>query len=127
MFGKSAEVGKKRSDLHVDVAYAKDAFELWYLLHFEYRCTAILRDDIIEKVIEKLKQINPHKFSKLTKDNIKQDNYTKHIYEALLPLQETAVSNAKKLLSSYGEDHNPERDNPSTTIHRLVNILNNLG
>ncbi len=118
---------KKRSDLHVDVAYANDAFELWYLLHFEYRNTSILRDELIESVIEKLKQLDSHKFSKLTRDNIKQENYAKLIYEALLPMQEIAIENAKRLLLSYGQEHSPECNNPSTTIHKLVKILNSLG
>ena len=117
----------RRNDLHIDVAYANDAFELWYLLHFEYRNTAILRDEIIEVLIEKLKQLDPHKFSRLNRDNIKQANYAKLIYEALLPMQEKAISNAERLLLSYGEEHNPEQDNPSTTIYKLVNILNSLG
>lgn len=117
----------RRGDLHIDVAYANDAFELWYLLHFEYRNTAILRDELIERVIEKLKQLDPHKFSRLTRDNIKQANYTKLIYETLLPMQGNAISNANKLLASYGEEHSPESDNPSTTIYKLVNILNSLG
>jgi hypothetical protein len=118
---------KKRSDLHVDVAYANDAFELWYLLHFEYRNTAISRDELIERVIEKLQQLDTHKFSRLNRNNIKQKNYAKLIYEALLPMQEIAIKNAKKLLLSYGDGHSPECDNPSTTIHKLVNILNSLG
>jgi hypothetical protein len=118
---------KKRSDLHVDVAYANDAFELWYLLHFEYRNTAISRDELIERVIEKLQQLDTHKFSRLNRNNIKQENYAKLIYEALLPMQEIAIKNAKKLLLSYGDGHSPECDNPSTTIHKLVNILNSLG
>jgi len=117
---------KKRSDLHVDVAYANDSFELWYLLHFEYRNTAILRDEIIDAVITKLKQLDSHKFSRLNKENIKQANYTKLIYESLLPMQEIAISNAERLLSSCGVEHNPEQDNPSTTIHKLVALLREL-
>ena len=116
----------RRGDLRVEVAYANDAFELWYLLHFEYRNTAISRDEIIESLILKLKQLDAYKFSKLNRNNIKQSNYTKLIYESLLPLQETAISNAKRLLSSYGAEHNPEQDNPSTTIHKLVVLLREL-
>jgi hypothetical protein len=116
----------RRRDFHVDVAYANDAFELWYLLHFEYRNTAISRDELIERVIEKLKQLDSHKFSRLNRGNIKQENYTKLIYEALLPMQEDAISNAERLLKSYGEEHNPEQDNPSTSIHDLVMLLNTL-
>ena len=116
----------KKSNLNIEVAYANDAFELWYLLHFEYRTTAISRDELLKLVINRLKQLDPYKFSKLNKENIKQSNYTKYIFEALLPLQKVAIANARKLLSSYGSDHNPERDNPSTTIHCLIEVLNNL-
>jgi len=127
-FNNALQNAKKiRSDLHVDVAYANDAFELWYLLHFEYRNTAISRDELIERVIEKLKQLDSHKFSRLNRDNIKQANYAKLIFEALLPKQEDAILNAERLLLCYGDEHNPECDNPSTTIHKLVNILNSLG
>lgn len=117
----------KRKDLNIEVAYSNDSFELWYLLHFHYRSTGILRDEIIKKVIEELKKVEPHKFSKLNKDNIKEKNYTKMIFETLFDRQETAINNAKKLLISYGSSHNPEQDNPSTTVHNLIEILNNLG
>lgn len=116
----------KRKNLNVDVAYANDSFELWYLLHFEYRTTAIIRDEIVQQVVKKLKELEHHKFASLDKDNIKQANYTKLIFEALLPLQSMAIENAKKLLKSYGENHNPEQDNPSTSIHKLVALLNKL-
>jgi len=126
-FNNAIENAKnKRSNLNIEVAYANDSFELWYLLHFEYRNTAILRDDIIEVVIERLKQLDTHKFSRLNKDNIKQANYTEMIYEALLPMQDNAIANATRLIESYGDEHSPEGDNPSTTIHNLVIILNSL-
>jgi len=112
--------------LNIDVAYANDAFELWYLLHFEYRNTAILRDEIVEKVIAWLKEVKPHKFANLDRNNIKKENYTKYIFETLLNKQQIAIDNAKRLLEVYGDTHNPEEDNPSTTIHQLVILLNNL-
>ncbi len=117
----------KKSNLNIEVAYANDSFELWYLLHFEYRNTAISRDDIVKQVIKKLKEKEAHKFSKLNKDNIKQENYTKSIFETLKPLQDVAIRNAKKLLESYGKGHNPESDNPSTRVHLLVEVLNSIG
>jgi len=117
----------KRKDLNIEVAYSNDSFELWYLLHFNYRDTAISRDETIKKVIDELKKIKPHIFAKLDKDNVKEENYTKMIFETLLDKQETAIRNAKNLLNFYGSSHNPERDNPSTRVHVLVEILNNLG
>lgn len=110
----------------VEVAYANDSYELWYLLHFNPRTTAILRDEILKEIIKKLKEKNPIKFRDLDNENIKNEEYAKLIYEELLELQPKAIKNAKNLLLSYGETHNPESDNPSTTIHKLVEILNNL-
>lgn len=115
-----------KSNLNIEVAYSNDSFELWYLLHFEYRTTAILRDDILKEVIKRLKELEPHKFSKLNKDNIKQENYTKSIFKTLLPLQDIAIRNAKKLLESYGDNYNPESNNPSTRVHLLVEVLNSI-
>jgi len=114
----------RRKNLHIDVAYANDSFELWYLLHFDYRVTPIMRDEIIVKVIERLKYIEPHKYAKLTKDNIKNRNYSEYIFNTLISHQQTAIDNSKKLLTSYRYSHNPEQDNPSTTIHELVEVLN---
>jgi len=116
----------KKSNFHIEVAYANDSFELWYLLHFEYRNSAISRDEILKQVIKRLKEVDAYKFANLTKDNIKQENYTKLIFETLKPLQNVAIRNAKKLLESYGEGHNPESDNPSTRVHLLVEVLNSL-
>jgi len=116
----------KKSNFNIDVAYVNDSFELWYLLHFEYRNSAISRDEILTQVIKRLKEIDAYKFANLTKDNIKQENYTRLIFETLKPLQDVAIKNAKKLLESYGQGHSPECDNPSTRVHLLVEILNSL-
>jgi hypothetical protein len=116
----------KKSNFNIEVAYANDSFELWYLLHFEYRNSAISRDDILSQVIKRLKELDAYKFAKLSKDNIKQENYTRLIFETLKPLQSVAIRNAKKLLDSYGDEHNPESDNPSTRVHLLVEVLNGL-
>ena len=77
-------------------------------------------------MIKKLKEKNSTKFRDIDKKKIKTKEYTKLIYEELLELQPVAMRNAKRLFESYGETHNPESDNPSTTIHKLVEILNNL-
>ena len=109
----------------VEVAYSNDCFEIWYLLHFGYRDTAISRDDIIKEVIKKLKDRNCVTFSKLNKENIKTKEMTELIFNELLELQKTAIKNAKKLLENYADLHNPELDNPSTKVFELVEILSN--
>ncbi|RXJ94935.1 hypothetical protein CRU94_07310 [Arcobacter sp. AHV-9/2010] len=107
----------------VEVAYSNDCFEIWYLLHFVYRDTAISRDDVLKEVIKKLKDKNFTTFSKLNKENIKTKEMTELIFNELLELQETAIKNAKKLLENYAGSHNPENDNPSTRVFELVEIL----
>ncbi|SFV59661.1 hypothetical protein MNB_SV-9-1638 [hydrothermal vent metagenome] len=115
-----------KSNFNIKVAYANDAFELWYLLHFEYRNTALSRENILEELIKKLKTLNSNKFAKLNSKNIKSKEYSQRIFKILLDKQTIAIKNAKKLLASYGDTHNPQLDNPSTTIHLLVDILNNI-
>lgn len=125
-FNKAIQSSRNiRQDLNIEVAYSNDSFELWYLLHFDYICTPILRDELNIRLIKKLKEKNPTKFRDVDKKKIKTKEYTKLIYEELLEFQQKAIRNAKKLLESYEETHNPERD-PSTTIYKLVEILNNL-
>ena len=116
----------KISKYNVEVAYANDSFELWYLLHFDYVDSSLHREDINKKLIKKLKLKNSSIFSHLNNENIKTVEYTKLIFDELLASQEKAISRAKKLLLSYGENHNPEKDNPSTTVYKLVEILNSL-
>ncbi|HOD18011.1 MAG TPA: RloB family protein [Candidatus Cloacimonadota bacterium] len=91
------------------VAYSNEAFELWYLLHFEYIDTALTRKQYIEKL------------NKLLKSNYNKNDPA--MYEKLLDKQKNAIKNAKKLLSSYNPV-NPAKDNPSTTIFELVEYLN---
>lgn len=110
----------------VEVAYSNDAFELWYLLHFDAISTSFTRDEINKRLIKKLKTLDLKKFSKLDKDNIKTVHYTKLIFEATLDKQPDAMKNAESLLKSYGTTHNKEKDNPATTVHKLVEILNTI-
>jgi hypothetical protein len=46
------------------------------------------------------------------------------MYDLLKERQTDATRNALRLLDSYGPNHNPERDNPCTTVHQLVQELN---
>jgi len=94
----------------IRVAYSNEAFELWYLLHFHYHNSATSRQNYGEMLTARLGR--PYK---------KNDP---HLYEELIDLQPNAIRNAQKLLDYYSPAHNPERDNPSTTVHLLVQELN---
>lgn len=91
------------------VAYSNEAFELWYILHFEFLHTGIPRIDYINKLT-----------------NLLGERYQKNsdaIYDNLFNKQETAIKNAEKLLKQY-DKQNPAENNPSTTVNLLVKALN---
>jgi hypothetical protein len=53
----------------------------------------------------------------------------KTIYARVKPYQETALKNASRLERRWNEMGKkfPERQNPSTSVHKLVEFLNELG
>jgi hypothetical protein len=93
----------------IEVAYSNDAFELWYLLHFHFYNTGFSRQDYQNRLTKLL----GHKYEKNSKT----------IYEDLKDKQQDAIKHAKLLLQKYARP-NPESDNPSTTVHLLVEELN---
>ena len=93
------------------VAYSNEAFELWYLLHFHFYNTGMSRTSYKSSLTKLLN----HRYEK---------NSTT-IYEEIKDIQPTAIRNATTLLSQY-DPNRPEKDNPSTTVHLLVQCLNAL-
>ena len=93
----------------IKVAYSNDAFELWYLLHFNFYNTGISR----QRYQNMLTNLLGHEY--------KKNSGT--IYEELKDKQQDAIKHAKLLLQKYDRP-NPESDNPSTTVHLLVEELN---
>jgi hypothetical protein len=90
------------------VAYSNEAFELWYVLHFEFLNTGIPRDDYCKKM------------TKLLGKKYQKNSDT--IYDELINKQPTAIRNAERLLAFY-DYSTPGQDNPSTTVHLLVKEL----
>ncbi|WP_448573748.1 RloB family protein [Trichothermofontia sp.] len=95
--------------LGLKVAYSNEAFELWYVLHFEFLNTGIPRSDYIQK----LNHLLHHRYQKNSET----------IYDELLDKQPIAIRNATTLLEQYNP-HVPSQDNPSTMVHLLVSELN---
>jgi len=93
----------------IRVAYANQCFELWYWLHFDLQHTSVSRSEYGKKLSTRLSR--SYNKSDLT------------LYDELLEHQPVAIRNAKKLLSFYGVC-NPEKDDPSTSVHLLVEYLN---
>jgi len=100
---------KNADDQGFKVAYSNEAFELWYVLHFEFLNTGIPRKDYLRKLTSFLGRTY-------------QKN-SETIYDELFHKQSTAIRNAENLLKQY-DPQIPVRDNPSTTVHLLVQELN---
>jgi hypothetical protein len=100
---------KKAQDQGFKVAYSNEAFELWYVLHFEFLNTGIPRSDYLQKLSLLL--------------NRRYQKNSEAIYDELFGKQPTAIRNAINLLNQY-DPRIPAKDNPSTTVHLLVQELN---
>lgn len=103
------------------VAYSNEAFELWFLLHFNFMNSAIGRKDYNRKIKEN--------YIRETGD--KKYRYNKS--SAVLPLiglirnrEQDAIRNAKKLLQQFKNEKSFIKKNPSTTAYLLVERLNKL-
>jgi hypothetical protein len=97
---------------NIRIAWANEAFELWYLLHFNYHDTGMSRTDYKSRLDACL----PRPYDKADGS----------IYEKILPYQATAIRHARRLEKYWRDlgERFPERQNPSTGVHKLVEFVN---
>jgi len=107
-FNRALDLGESRG---IRIAYSNQAFELWYLLHFDFHTSSIDRKRYAQMLSERLR--------------IKYKKNHAGMYDALLPKQKDAIRNAEKLLQSHKGKH-PCKCDPSTTVHHLVCRLNQM-
>ena len=93
----------------IRVAYSNEAFEHWYLLHFNYYDTQLSRSQYCEKLSELLR--------------FKYRKNLENMYELSSSRQAVAIRNATTLLEKHGP-LDASHANPSTTVHLLVEELN---
>lgn len=109
----------------IKVGWTNEAFELWYLLHFQYRNTAMSRNDyksaieeeVNAKIIALSKGKKPKKFV--------YEKNSKDMFAVLEKYgnQQEAIKNAEKLIANQNCT-NYAIHNPCTRIHLLVQELN---
>jgi RloB-like protein len=94
----------------IRVAWANEAFELWYLLHFNYHNAGISRHDYK---------------AKLKESGLEYDKSDETIYAKVKEHQGTAFKHARRLEKHWRDigERFPERQNPSTSVHKLVEFL----
>lgn len=108
-FNQAIQLAEKNG---FQVAYSNQAFEYWFLLHFNLYKGPIHRNrykDMLEKLIGM-----PY---------CKTEGYGAVMYNILLTRQKQAIINAEAVLSEIAHG-NPAEEESSTTVHKLVIELN---
>lgn len=100
-----------RSHRDIIACWSNECFEFWYVLHFQYQNTAMDRDRIRKEVGKKIGR--PYQ---------KNDGT---IFDILTPRLPTALQNANRLYQ-WNERNRTRCDNPSTKVHLLVGLLQEL-
>lgn len=105
------EAIRKAEQNEILAAYSNEAFELWYLLHFDYHESAMSSDQYCGKLTECIGE-------KYQKNDIRNYKIMQEKGD-----EKQAIARAKRLYNKW--DHaSPAKENPSTTVFRLVEELN---
>ncbi|HMA37266.1 MAG TPA: RloB family protein [Chloroflexia bacterium] len=94
----------------IQVAYSNPAFELWFVLHYDSRTSCISRQQYANRLSVLLRR----PYQKNDRD----------LYTILKEREPQAIKHAEALLPPQGA-RDPANDNPSTTVHLLVQELRN--
>lgn len=90
------------------VAYSNQAFEYWFLLHYNLYTGAIHRNQY-KDILSKLIGIS----------YVKTEGFGSLMYNLLLNRQQQAINNAEKVLADISHG-NPAKEESSTTVQKLV-------
>src|SRR5690606_38153748 len=101
----------------IGCAWSNEAFELWYLLHFQYYENAMLRRDFKGLIENNLKPVLGEAFQ-YEKNNEQMYTLLKEYGS-----QEDAIRNGKKLSEKYGQRQDYANHNPCTMVWVLVEEL----
>jgi hypothetical protein len=93
------------------VAYSNQAFEFWFLLHFNLYQGAIHGN----RYAEMLTHLLGFKYGKAKGDSVK-------VFNVIYPRTRMAIDNAKNVLKAF-DGSNPAKEESSTTVHQLVERL----
>lgn len=105
---------------NIECAWSNEAFELWYLLHFEYRNTGMNRADYCGKIEQHINasplynKKKPYKYKKNDEAHYDEMSTYGNI--------ERALDNAEKLDALYNDECYANH-NPRTLVYKLVRLL----
>ena len=110
---------------NIGCAWSNEAFELWYLLHFQYRNTAMNRTDYRKSIENELNEVIKKETGK--KGTFSYSKNHQDMYNLLQQYgnQEQAIRNAQKLEKMYDDERYAEH-NPCTMVHKLIQSISRL-
>lgn len=97
------------------VAYTNQAFELWFILHFNYVSGPLHRN----KYAKRLGALLGFPYTK-------QKEIARLMFQTLINRQQLAIDNARRLYTQFEDErgqHNPAVEESSTTVYQLVEKL----
>lgn len=103
------------------VAWSNDAFELWFVLHYQKVDTALTREELFPILRDKWKLESFHNEAKT--DSFCRGSYDRH-GGSESEGQILAIRRAKELHEAYGNQQNYADQTPCTTVYLLVQELN---
>ena len=102
---------------NIGVAWSNEAFELWYLLHFQYRNTTMTRGDYKSAISSAVNA--SAKWREKAQYVYKKNNPDNYNIMTTYGSQEDAIRNAETLINLF-TDTAYHKHNPCTTVHKLV-------
>ena len=114
-FNKAIAEAKKEK---MNCAWSNEAFELWYVLHFQYLDTGVDRKQYIEMIEDNVRKASEDR-------NFKYKKNAKDFYQILQKHgdEDFAFKNAEKLRNRHKGKSNYAAHNPRTEVDLLVNEL----
>lgn len=106
----------------INCAWSNEAFELWYVLHFENRTTPMSRKDYEDKLTDLIRKAgyqegkNPFRYEK-------KEKKMRQILKACGGNENMAIRFAETQYNTY-TDTRYHTHNPCTTVFKLVRLLN---
>jgi len=102
-------IAKRAKEENIHIAYSNPSFELWFLLHFDYCDSRLSGKDCEKKLCNRMQEYS--------KTDIE-------LFNKLGAKQSVAIKHAETLMKMWEGKTDFAKHNPSTTVHELVEMLN---
>lgn len=111
----------KAQSNNIGCAWSNEAFELWYVYHFDDRCTAMSRKDYKDVITQRVRATG-YKVGNKEYAYLKNDPKMRATLSACQCDEHIAIRRAERQANSF-DDQKFHDHNPCTTVYQLVRLL----